>query len=296
MAAFRAVRPAGGSPERFSIVRFAPVPSQRTGMAADGRNRPSWRRDGAQCAARGRAADSGGAGAASIRRNRARRAAAADACPPVEGFSGRSRGCGPFARAAQAASCLAGKYSGSDRGGRTSPAEPAPATGAGTREAAASARLQASACRICAIRPRPAVRTAGNCRRPRLFALGRTPPYPRFQHSRLQPAGIRCDRTCGLPRRGRKPRNEDGAVRKRGGCPTNLGPPPSSVPPAIREFSRRGGSRRVEITGRTASARRPERSTPRGCSPRPRPARRPEALRAIWLRRRTPPRLRADRA
>lgn len=181
-------------------------------------------------------------------------------------------------------------------GGRTSPAEPAPATGAGTREAAASARLQASACRICAIRPRPAVRTAGNCRRPRLFALGRTPPYPRFQHSRLQPAGIRCDRTCGLPRRGRKPRNEDGAVRKRGGCPTNLGPPPSSVPPAIREFSRRGGSRRVEITGRTASARRPERSTPRGCSPRPRPARRPEALRAIWLRRRTPPRLRADRA
>lgn len=296
MAAFRAVRPAGGSPERFSIVRFAPVPSQRTGMAADGRNRPSWRRDGAQCAARGRAADSGGAGAASIRRNRARRAVAADACPPVEGFSGRSRGCGPFARAAQAASCLAGKYSGSDRGGRTSPAEPAPATGAGTREAAASARLQASACRICAIRPRPAVRTAGNCRRPRLFALGRTPPYPRFQHSRLQPAGIRCDRTCGLPRRGRKPRNEDGAVRKRGGCPTNLGPPPSSVPPAIREFSRRGGSRRVDKTCRTASARRPERSTPRGCSPRPRPARRPEALRAIWLRRRTPPWLRADRA
>lgn len=265
-------------------------------MAADGRNRPSWRRDGAQCAARGRAADSGGAGAASIRRNRARRAVAADACPPVEGFSGRSRGCGPFARAAQAASCLAGKYSGSDRGGRTSPAEPAPATGAGTREAAASARLQASACRICAIRPRPAVRTAGNCRRPRLFALGRTPPYPRFQHSRLQPAGIRCDRTCGLPRRGRKPRNEDGAVRKRGGCPTNLGPPPSSVPPAIREFSRRGGSRRVDKTCRTASARRPERSTPRGCSLRPRPARRPEALRAIWLRRRTPPRLRADRA
>lgn len=150
--------------------------------------------------------------------------------------------------------------------------------------------------RICAIRPRPAVRTAGNCRRPRLFALGRTPPYPRFQHSRLQPAGIRCDRTCGLPRRGRKPRNEDGAVRKRGGCPTNLGPPPSSVPPAIREFSRRGGSRRVDKTCRTASARRPERSTPRGCSPRPRPARRPEALRAIWLRRRTPPRLRADRA
>lgn len=296
MAAFRAVRPAGGSPERFSIVRFAPVPSQRTGMAADGRNRPSWRRDGAQCAARGRAADSGGAGAASIRRNRARRAVAADACPPVEGFSGRSRGCGPFARAAQAASCLAGKYSGSDRGGRTSPAEPAPATGAGTREAAASARLQASACRICAIRPRPAVRTAGNCRRPRLFALGRTPPYPRFQHSRLQPAGIRCDRTCGLPRRGRKPRNEDGAVRKRGGCPTNLGPPPSSVPPAIREFSRRGGSRRVDKTCRTASARRPERSTPRGCSLRPRPARRPEALRAIWLRRRTPPWLRADRA
>ena len=181
-------------------------------------------------------------------------------------------------------------------GGRTSPAEPAPATGAGTREAAASARLQASACRICAIRPRPAVRTAGNCRRPRLFALGRTPPYPRFQHSRLQPAGIRCDRTCGLPRRGRKPRNEDGAVRKRGGCPTNLGPPPSSVPPAIREFSRRGGSRRVDKTCRTASARRPERSTPRGCSLRPRPARRPEALRAIWLRRRTPPRLRADRA
>ena len=145
LAAFRAVRPEGGSPERFSIVRFAPVPSQRTGMAADGRNRPSWRRDGAQCAARGRAADSGGAGAASIRRNRARRAVAADACPPVEGFSGRSRGCGPFARAAQAASCLAGKYSGSDRGGRTSPAEPTPATGAGTREAAASARLQASA-------------------------------------------------------------------------------------------------------------------------------------------------------
>lgn len=295
MAAYRAVRPAGGSPERFSIVRFAPVPSQRTGMAADGRNRPSWRRDGAQCTARGRAADSGGAGAASIRRNRARRAVAADACPPVEGFSGRSRGCGPFARAAQAASYPAGKYSGSGRGGM-SPAEPAPATGAGTREAAASARLQASACRICAIRPRPAVRTAGNCRRPRLFALGRTPPYPRFQHSRLQPAGIRCDRTCGLPRRGRKPRNEDGAVRKRGGCPTNLGPPPSSVPPAIREFSRRGGSRRVDKTCRTASARRPERSTPRGCSPRPRPARRPEALRAIWLRRRTPPWLRADRA
>lgn len=92
------------------------------------------------------------------------------------------------------------------------------------------------------------------------------------------------------------------AAKRRRGRPEARGlsdesrPPPSSVPPAIREFSRRGGSRRVDKTCRTASARRPERSTPRGCSPRPRPARRPEALRAIWLRRRTPPRLRADRA
>ena len=92
------------------------------------------------------------------------------------------------------------------------------------------------------------------------------------------------------------------AAKRRRGRPEARGlsdesrPPPSSVPPAIREFSRRGGSRRVDKTCRTASARRPERSTPRGCSLRPRPARRPEALRAIWLRRRTPPRLRADRA
>lgn len=92
------------------------------------------------------------------------------------------------------------------------------------------------------------------------------------------------------------------ATKRRRGRPEARGlsdesrPPPSSVPPAIREFSRRGGSRRVDKTCRTASARRPERSTPRGCSLRPRPARRPEALRAIWLRRRTPPRLRADRA
>lgn len=250
---------------------------------------------GAQCAARGRAADSGGAGAASIRRNRARRAVAADACPPVEGFSGRSRGCGQFARAAQAASYPAGKYSGSGRGAHVAGRADA-RNGCGYPRGCGVGTSAGECRRICAIRPRPAVRTAGNCRRPRLFALGRTPPYPRFQHSRLQPAGIRCDRTCGLPRRGRKPRNEDGAVRKRGGCPTNLGPPPSSVPPAIREFSRRGGSRRVDKTCRTASARRPERSTPRGCSPRPRPARRPEALRAIWLRRRTPPWLRADRA
>ncbi len=175
LAAFRAVRPAGGSPERFSIVRFAPVPSQRTGMAADGRNRPSWRRDGAQCAARGRAADSGGAGAASIRRNRARRAAAADACPPVEGFSGRSRGCGPFARAAQAASYPAGKYSGSGRGAHV--AGRADARNGCGYPRGCGVGTSAGEC-LPHLRDSSASRRAGGGGRPGAPARGRRPHHP----------------------------------------------------------------------------------------------------------------------
>lgn len=295
MAAYRAVRPAGGSPERFSIVRFAPVPSQRTGMAADGRNRPSWRRDGAQCAARGRAADSGGAGAASIRRNRARRAVAADACPPVEGFSGRSRGCGQFARAAQAASYPAGKYSGSGRGGARRRPSRRP------QRVRVPARLRRR--HVCRRVP-PHLRDSSASRRPDGGELPAPPSLRPRPHSAL-PAfsaqSFAAGRHTLRPDMRFAAARAEAAKRRRGrpearGLSDESRPPPSSVPPAIREFSRRGGSRRVDKTCRTASARRPERSTPRGCSPRPRPARRPEALRAIWLRRRTPPWLRADRA
>lgn len=296
MAAFRAVRPAGGSPERFSIVRFAPVPSQRTGMAADGRNRPSWRRDGAQCAARGRAADSGGAGAASIRRNRARRAVAADACPPVEGFSGRSRGCGPFARAAQAASCLAGKYSGSDRGGAHVAGRAGARNGCGYPRGC-GVGTSAGECL-------PHLRDSSASRRPdggELPAPSSLRPRPHSALPAFSAQSFAAGRHTLRPDMRFAAARAEAAKRRRGrpearGLSDESRPPPSSVPPAIREFSRRGGSRRVDKTCRTASARRPERSTPRGCSLRPRPARRPEALRAIWLRRRTPPRLRADRA
>ena len=181
-------------------------------------------------------------------------------------------------------------------GGRTSPAEPTPATGAGTREAAASARLQASAAASARF-----VRVPPSGRRGTAGALVSSPS------AALRPTRVFSTVVCSRPAyaatghavcrgEGGSRETKTGPSGSEGDCPTNLGPPPSSVPPAIREFSRRGGSRRVDKTCRTASARRPERSTPRGCSPRPRPARRPEALRAIWLRRRTPPRLRADRA